>query len=75
MSVRLVMGVVTAALVTAGVTDNSNDAAMFRGGPDHTGVYAAQSSPTLGRVVWKHRTGGRVISSPLPVKVEIRSAG
>ena len=68
MSVRLVMGVVTAALVTAGVTDNSNDAAMFRGGPDHTGVYAAQSSPTLGRVVWKHRTGGRVISSPLPVK-------
>lgn len=37
--------------------------AMFRGGPDHLGVYAS-AAPTLGSVVWKYKTNGRVISSP-----------
>lgn len=38
-------------------------AAMFRGGPTHEGVYAS-SSPTLGSVAWKFKTAGRVLSSP-----------
>ncbi len=37
--------------------------AMFRGGPEHTGVFAS-AAPTLGSVAWKFRTAGRVISSP-----------
>jgi len=36
---------------------------MFRGGPEHTGIYAG-AAPTLGSVAWKFRTGGRIISSP-----------
>lgn len=38
-------------------------AAMFRGTPDHLGNYAGPA-PTLQAVVWKFKTGGRVISSP-----------
>lgn len=37
--------------------------AMFRGGPTHEGVYAS-ASPTLKSLVWKFKTGGRVLSSP-----------
>ncbi|MBW7933488.1 MAG: PQQ-binding-like beta-propeller repeat protein [Gemmatimonadaceae bacterium] len=40
--------------------------AMFRGAPDHLGVYAS-AAPTLQGVVWKFKTAGRVISSPLVV--------
>ena len=40
--------------------------AMFRGGPAHLGVYTS-SAPTLQAAVWKFKTGGRVISSPLVV--------
>src|SRR5688572_11348020 len=40
--------------------------AMFRGGPAHLGVYTS-AAPTLQSVVWKFRTEGRVISSPLVV--------
>jgi hypothetical protein len=38
--------------------------AMFRGGPEHHGVYQS-AAPTLNDVVWKFQTGGRVISSPV----------
>ena len=38
--------------------------AMFRGGPEHLGVYDS-SSPTLASVAWKFQTGGRVVSSPV----------
>lgn len=37
--------------------------AMFRGGPEHRGVYSG-NAPTLANVQWKFRTKGRVISSP-----------
>jgi outer membrane protein assembly factor BamB len=41
----------------------ASQAAMFRGGPAHEGVYAS-TAPALGSVVWKFRTQGRVLSSP-----------
>ncbi len=40
------------------------DAVMFRGNPQHTGVYDATGIPKLDRVKWKFHTGGYVISSP-----------
>lgn len=40
--------------------------AMFRGGPEHSGVYQS-STPRLDALAWKFKTGGRVISSPLVV--------
>lgn len=43
--------------------DASAQAAMFRGTPDHRGVYAS-AAPSLAGVVWKFRTDGRVLSSP-----------
>ena len=41
-------------------------ATMFRGSPEHLGTYSG-AAPTLQTVVWKSKTGGRVISSPAVV--------
>lgn len=38
---------------------------MFRGGPEHRGVYPAVHAPGLREVVWTYQTGGRVLSSPV----------
>jgi outer membrane protein assembly factor BamB len=40
---------------------------MFRGGPEHLGVYKSENSPSLGAVAWKFKTAGRVVSSPVVV--------
>jgi outer membrane protein assembly factor BamB len=40
------------------------DTSMFRGGPDHLGVYASTAAPTLTSVVWKFKANGKLISSP-----------
>jgi eukaryotic-like serine/threonine-protein kinase len=40
---------------------------MFRGGPEHSGIYDAAGAPTFSAVKWKFRTGGRVMSSPVVV--------
>ncbi len=37
---------------------------MFRGNPQHTGVYAAAGIAQFDKVKWKFHTNGRVISSP-----------
>ena len=42
----------------------ASDAVMFRGNPEHTGVYNSAAIATLGGVKWKFKTGGQVISSP-----------
>jgi outer membrane protein assembly factor BamB len=42
----------------------SGDVAMFRGDPQHSGVYAAAGVTTFSRVKWKFHAGGYVISSP-----------
>ena len=46
----------------------AQDAAMFRGNLQHTGVYGAPGAPTLTGVKWKFHTGGRVIGSAAVVK-------
>ncbi len=43
--------------------DATAQTAMFRGGPEHRGVYAS-AAPSLSALVWKFRTNGRVLSSP-----------
>ena len=52
------------------------DTSMFRGGPEHLGVYASATAPTLGTVVWKFKAGGKLISSPAvtPSAIYIGSA-
>ena len=44
----------------------TSQTAMFRGGPDHRGIYDSPA-PRLESLVWKFKTGGRVISSPVIV--------
>jgi len=41
-----------------------NNATMFRGNPNHTGVYVAAGVPKLNGVKWRFHTNGYVISSP-----------
>jgi eukaryotic-like serine/threonine-protein kinase len=38
--------------------------AMFRGNPQHTGVYEAVGVPKLTKIKWKFHTNGQVLSSP-----------
>lgn len=45
----------------------ANDAVMFRGDPQHTGIYDATGVPQSPKLKWKFKTGGRVISSPAVV--------
>jgi outer membrane protein assembly factor BamB len=40
------------------------DDAMFRGNPQHTGVYAASGVPQFTKVKWQFHTGGQILSSP-----------
>jgi eukaryotic-like serine/threonine-protein kinase len=40
------------------------DAPAFRGDPAHSGIYATEKVPSLDRLAWKFKTGGRVVSSP-----------
>src|SRR5215475_13857933 len=40
------------------------DAVMFRGNPQHTGVYQAAGVPKFNKVKWKFHAGGSVFSSP-----------
>jgi outer membrane protein assembly factor BamB len=42
----------------------AQDSPMFRGDPQHSGVYNSPGVPKLSGVKWKFHTGGRIISSP-----------
>jgi eukaryotic-like serine/threonine-protein kinase len=42
----------------------SQDAAMFRGNLQHTGIYDATGVPRFNKIKWTFHTSGRVISSP-----------
>jgi outer membrane protein assembly factor BamB len=60
--VRLILASASAwTVITSGVRAQSS---MFRGGPEHHGVYAS-APPSLQTVVWKFQTAGRVISTPV----------
>jgi eukaryotic-like serine/threonine-protein kinase len=43
------------------------DASMFRGNPQHTGIYQGAGVPKFAQVKWKFHTNGQVISSPAVV--------
>ncbi|HEV2399899.1 MAG TPA: PQQ-binding-like beta-propeller repeat protein [Candidatus Sulfotelmatobacter sp.] len=46
----------------------AQNAPMFRGSLEHTGVYNGAGVSKLNGVKWKFHTGGRVISSPAVMK-------
>ena len=56
--------ILLASAVLYSVLSWAQDAAMFRGNLQHTGVYNAAAVPRLNGVKWKFHTAGRVISSP-----------
>lgn len=43
----------------------ASDVSMFRGDPQHSGVYDSAAVEKFSRVKWKFHTSGQVISSPL----------
>ncbi len=43
------------------------DTAMFRGNPQHTGVYESAGVPKFSKVKWSFHTGGKMIGSPAVV--------
>lgn len=49
---------------TLGSVAWGSDAAMFRGNPEHTGVYLTGAVNQFHRVKWKFHTRGHVVSSP-----------
>jgi outer membrane protein assembly factor BamB len=46
----------------------AQDAWMFRGNPQHTGVYETQPLTKFNQVQWKFQAGGQIASSPAVVK-------
>jgi outer membrane protein assembly factor BamB len=60
---RILILVVVGLSAAAGL-ESTSDPEMFRGGPEHLGVYKSAAQPTLSAVAWKFKTQGRVISSP-----------
>ena len=40
---------------------------MFRGDASHSGIYATDRAPALDRLLWKFKTGAKVLSSPAVV--------
>jgi eukaryotic-like serine/threonine-protein kinase len=51
-------------LLLLGLPGLAQDLAMFRGNPQHSGVYDSMPVPSFNRVKWKFHTRGQVISSP-----------
>jgi outer membrane protein assembly factor BamB len=60
-SLSLILSLAIFSLSSAAQAQN---ASMFRGDPQHTGVYNAAGIRQLQGAKWKFHTGGRVISSP-----------
>lgn len=53
------------ALLLSCVSLSSQDAAMFRGSLQHTGVYSSPAVEKFSQLKWKFHTDGGVISSPV----------
>lgn len=64
LSLALPLSLPAAMAAVLALSDALDPPQMFRGGPDHTGVYRS-ATPALADVAWKFKTGGRVISSPV----------
>jgi outer membrane protein assembly factor BamB len=63
LNTRAILVVITASVAPAMAAAQS----MFRGGPEHLGIYESATAPSLGSVAWKFKTQGRVVSSPVVV--------
>jgi outer membrane protein assembly factor BamB len=65
LSVVIVSLVILSISLPATCLDASHSAeAMFRGDPEHSGVYNTAGVAMFSKVKWKFHTGGQVISSP-----------
>ncbi len=63
-----ILSFVSALILLIPLASLSQDAPMFRGDLQHTGVYNSAGFAKLDGVKWKFHTSGRVISSPAVVK-------
>src|SRR6202043_425711 len=61
---RLVSALFVSCLLLCCLPTLGEDAWMFRGNPQHSGVYEAPGLPKFNGVKWKFHTGGMLIGSP-----------
>ena len=61
---RFISTVLSAVAVSISLQAFALDGSMFRGNPEHSGVYQAAGVPKFNQVKWKFHTAGEVISSP-----------
>src|SRR3569833_2234402 len=52
------------ALGSAAIPAMCENVPMFRGNPEHSGIYEAAGVPTLNGVKWTFKAAGRLIASP-----------
>jgi eukaryotic-like serine/threonine-protein kinase len=43
----------------------AQNAASFRSGPEHTGVYKSPEVPAFHKIKWQFHSGGQILSSPV----------
>ena len=60
----LVVAAATAFVAWNAAASSPSADAMFHGGAAHTGVYAASGPAPQGRLKWRFRTAGEIVSSP-----------
>lgn len=60
----LVAAVATTFVAWNAAASSPSADAMFHGGAAHTGVYAASGPAPRGRLKWRFRTAGEIVSSP-----------
>ena len=65
MTKLIILAIISAALAMASAKAPAPDSSMFRGSPEHTGIYASAQAPSLSAVQWKFKTTGKVISTPV----------
>ncbi len=51
-------------LLSSNWLDANTPASMFRGDPAHSGIYDSPIPDKLPKVLWKFRTGGKILGSP-----------
>jgi outer membrane protein assembly factor BamB len=56
---------IAASLVAAMAPASARALAMFRGNPQHSGIYDVSGVPILHALKWQFHTGGAVLSSPI----------
>ena len=63
--IRLLLSTILCMIPFTGCSQKTDQAVMFRGNKQHTGIYTTQGVEQFSAVKWTFKTGGKIISSPV----------